>query len=157
MGKEAFMAAKRTPREQRQVDGLVQSPLTENDEYVVPIIAEELRVGKRVRRIGAVQVHKTVSQRVECVNVDLTTETAIVERIPVNVYVEEAPSITYEDDMIIVPVLEEVLVVEKKLLLKEKIKIRRQREHKQHTEHVTLRLEDVAIQREGDVPTNGAA
>lgn len=119
------------------------------ERYVVPILHEELQIGKRVKRIGGVQVHKTVHERVEVLNVPIRIETCEVERIPINMYVDEAPPIAYEGDDLIVPVLEEVLIVEKRLMLKEKIRIKRHKQMATHAEHVTLREEHVEVTRDG--------
>lgn len=127
----------------------------EAERYVVPILHEELQVGKRVKRIGGVQVHKTVHERVEILNVPIQIETAEVERIPVNMYVDEAPPIAYDGDDLIIPVLEEVLVVEKRLMLKEKIRIKRHKQTANHSEHVTLREEQVTVTRDGGLNGNG--
>ena len=52
-------------------------------------------------------------------------ETVEVTRVPIDKVVETAPEIRTDGDVTIVPVLEEVLVVEKRLVLKEELHIRR--------------------------------
>jgi stress response protein YsnF len=52
--------------------------------------------------------------------------------------VDAAPPVRTEGDVTIVPVLEEVLVVEKRLVLKEELRIRRSR--RQETEEIPVRL-----------------
>ena len=57
-----------------------------------------------------------------------------------------------EEDTLIIPVLEEVLVVEKRLLLKEEVRITK-REETHTPQRVTLRREEAAVERinrEGD-------
>jgi stress response protein YsnF len=50
-----------------------------------------------------------------------------------------------------VPVLEEVLVVEKRLMLREEVRITRCRTVRHHVEHVTLRTEEARVLRaDGD-------
>ncbi|MDX5345618.1 MAG: YsnF/AvaK domain-containing protein, partial [Hymenobacteraceae bacterium] len=64
----------------------------------------------------------------------------------VNKYVDEAPPATrYEGDTMIVPVLKEVLVVEKKLLLVEEVHIKKQQLQTEEKQQVTLRKEDVSV------------
>ncbi|HYO80442.1 MAG TPA: DUF2382 domain-containing protein [Bryobacteraceae bacterium] len=57
----------------------------------------------------------------------LFTEEAEVKRVSVNRMVTEAPQTRIEGEVTIVPVVEEVLVIEKRLLLKEEIHIVRRR------------------------------
>ena len=57
----------------------------------------------------------------------LFSEEADVRRVPVNRVITEIPQTRQEGDVTIVPVVEEVLVVEKRLLLKEEIHIERKR------------------------------
>jgi stress response protein YsnF len=62
--------------------------------------------------------------------------------------VETAPGIRTEGDVTIVPVLEEVLVVEKRLLLKEELHIRRGVETETVEVPVTLRKQRAVVERE---------
>ena len=48
-----------------------------------------------------------------------------IERVQIDREVSSAPDIRTEGDLTIVPVLEEILVVEKRLVLREEIRIRR--------------------------------
>jgi stress response protein YsnF len=53
----------------------------------------------------------------------------------------------YEGDTLIIPVIEEVLVVEKKLLLKEEVHITKYVGETQQEKTVTLRSEEVSVER----------
>ncbi len=57
----------------------------------------------------------------------LFVENAQVERVPVNRIVDGPVATRREGDVTIIPVVEEVVLVEKKLLLKEEIRVTRQR------------------------------
>jgi uncharacterized protein (TIGR02271 family) len=70
-----------------------------------------------------------------------------VEHISVNRPVEGPISVRYEDDTIIVPIMEEVLVVQKQLILKEEIHIRKRRIETHQPQQVTLRREEAHIDR----------
>jgi hypothetical protein len=56
---------------------------------VLPVVDEELRVGKRVVETGRVRVTKRVHEREELVDEPLVREEYDVERVPVNVFVDE--------------------------------------------------------------------
>jgi len=116
---------------------------------VIPVIEETIRVEKREFESGKVVVHKTVVERDEAVEILLRQQDLSVERVPVGRVVSEAPQTRQEGDILIVPILEEVLVVEKRLMLKEELHIRKQ--SSERTEHQTVRLrsEQVKIEQTG--------
>lgn len=57
----------------------------------------------------------------------LFTDEVSVERVPVNRIVDAVPETRQEGDVTIIPVIEEVITVEKRLLLREEVRIRRSR------------------------------
>ncbi|WP_345225076.1 YsnF/AvaK domain-containing protein [Hymenobacter koreensis] len=113
-------------------------------EVVVPVIAEQLRVEKERVETGKVRVSKQVHEEYQVVEMPLVHEELNVEHVPINQYVETPPPpVRYEGTTMIMPVLREVLVVEKRLLLVEEVRISR-REVTTHTaEQVTLRHEQI--------------
>lgn len=86
---------------------------------------EQLRVEKRRVPTGRVRVHTKMDIVNEHVVQELKAERFDITKVPVNSYVEAPPPIRVEGDVTIIPVLEEVLVIETKLLLKEEIHVRR--------------------------------
>jgi stress response protein YsnF len=91
----------------------------------LPLSEELLHVDKRRVPTGRVRVHTKADVANQLVSQELKAEQLDVCRVPINSYVEEAPSIRTEGDVTIIPILEEVLVVETKLLLKEELRVRR--------------------------------
>jgi stress response protein YsnF len=63
--------------------------------------------------------------------------------------VDIAPEVRTEDGVVIVPVLEEVLVVEKRLFLKEELHIRRSVTQEEVEVPITLRKQRAVIERLG--------
>ena len=120
---------------------------------VIPVVEEALRVEKREVESGRVVVHKTVTERDEVAEVSLRKQDLVVERVPVGCVVSEAPQTRQEGDTLIVPILEEVLVVEKRLVLKEELHIRKQSSERMERQTVRLRREQAEIKQTGrDVP-----
>ncbi len=117
---------------------------------VIPVIQETVRIEKRLVETGRVVVHKTVTERDETVEAMLARQDLSVERIPVGRVVTEAPASRQEGDTLIVPVLEEVLVVEKRLMLKEELHIRTANSQQAVQETVRLRSEKVTIEQSGE-------
>jgi uncharacterized protein (TIGR02271 family) len=114
---------------------------------VLPVMEETLTVDTRPVETGRVRIRKVVHAREELVDPPLLREDVIIERVPVNRVVEGPVPVRYEGDTVIVSVLEEVLVVETRLLLKEEVHITTRRTETHTPTRVTLRHEDVTIER----------
>jgi len=97
-------------------------------EAVIPLVEETLLVGKRQVETGRVRVSVTTDVQEQVVRETLRSEKAEIERVPVGRQIAEgepAPTVRQEPDgTVVVPVLEEVLVVERRLVLKEEIRMR---------------------------------
>ena len=83
----------------------------------------------------------------------LTHETVEVERVPIGRPVVGRPPIREEGDTTILSVVEEIVVVERRLILKEEVHIRRVRVDERHRETVTVRDQDVVISRSEPGPS----
>jgi uncharacterized protein (TIGR02271 family) len=116
---------------------------------VVPVVAEQLEVQKRMVEAGGVRVRKTVSEREEVVDEPLLREEVQVRRVPVGRVVEGPVPVRHVGDTIIVSLLEEVLVVEKRLMLKEELHITKERVETYRPQRVTLRTEEAVVERVG--------
>lgn len=116
---------------------------------IIPVIEETVEVGKRVVDTGrGVRLRKHVSEREERIDPPLEQDELIVERVPVDRIVSgPEPLQHYEGETLVVPVLEEVLVLEKKLRLKEEVRITRRKRQVHAPQTVTLRSEEVSVER----------
>jgi uncharacterized protein (TIGR02271 family) len=117
---------------------------------VVPVVHEVLDVQKRWVESGRVRIRKVVHQHEEVVDEPLLHEEVEVERVAVNRPVDGPVAVRHEGDVMIVPVLEEVLVVEKRLMLKEELHIRRRRAEVSQPQRVALRTEEVTVEHVKD-------
>ena len=122
-------------------------PRTVPETLVLPLLAEAVDVARR-RVIGdTVRVATVTRQHEQLVDEALTHERVEIERVPVGRTVEAVPPVREEGDTTIMPVVEEVVVVERRLVLKEEIRIRRVRSTEHHRESVVLRTQDAVITR----------
>jgi stress response protein YsnF len=96
----------------------------EPTEVVIPLVEEILQVGKRAVEAGRVRVSVTTGTAEEIVHQTLRSRRADVERIAYGHEVQDVPQTREEDGVLIIPVVEEILVVEKRLVLKEEIRLR---------------------------------
>lgn len=125
-----------------------EEPLIGDDEeIVVPVVEETIDVQTRKVATGKVRITKVVHEREEAIDEPLLYETVDVERVKIDRVVDGPVAMRQEGDTLIIPILEEVLVVEKRLILKEEVRITRRRTTKHHSEQITLRSEEPAVER----------
>jgi len=116
----------------------------------IPLVEERLSIEKRQVESGRLRVRISVDQREERVPVSLAHDEVEIERVPKNVALSELPSVRLEGNVTIIPVVEEVVVVEKRLVLVEEIHVRRRTGSSTEEIPVTLRSEQASIERDGD-------
>ena len=126
-------------------DELVARRATE--ELVLPLAAEEIVVGRRRVEGRTVRVVTGTREHEHLVEEALTHERVEIEHVAVDRFVDAIPSPRVEGDTTILSVVEEVVVLERRLLLKEEIRIRRVRVTDLHRETVVLREQfaDVSV------------
>ena len=118
----------------------------------IPLVEERISIGKREVECGRVRVHVTVEERQETVTEELLRDDLQIERVPRNVRLTEVPHVRLEGNTTIVPVVEEVVVVEKALMLVEEIHISRRSVSEPTEIPVTVRAERARIERTGVEP-----
>ena len=126
---------------------LEASALEAGGEVVLREVEERLSVGKRVRETGRVRVTRRVDAHTEVADEPLRRERVEVERVPVGRYVEAAEAVRDEGGVTVIPVYEEVLVVQKRLRLKEEVRITKRVEEAREPQEVTLRRATVEVER----------
>jgi stress response protein YsnF len=90
----------------------------------------------------------TVDEREEIVTEQLMRDDLQIEHVPKNVRVSEVPQVRVEGNTTIVPVVKEVVVVEKALMLVEEIRISRHSVAEHREIPVTLRSERAHVERD---------
>jgi uncharacterized protein (TIGR02271 family) len=113
----------------------------------IGLAEEQLEISKREVERGRVVVRTRVEERDEIAEIALQQQDVTIERVPRGVPIETAPAEREEDGVLIIPVVEEQLVVTKQLILKEEIRITRHRRTELVREPVRLRSEQVEIER----------
>jgi uncharacterized protein (TIGR02271 family) len=148
---EALLAEQRNSERRRLVGDaavdLTQEKMTNGEPLVIPVIEEKLEVKTRSRITDVVEIRKTVHERTELVDQPLHAEEIEVERVPVNRFVDAPVSVRQEEDTLIIPLLEEVLVVEKRLLLREEVHVKTVRKELHDPQEVVLHEERVEVVR----------
>ncbi|MCJ2019541.1 YsnF/AvaK domain-containing protein [Methylobacterium sp. E-065] len=124
--------------------------VTVGEEVVLPLIEESARIDKRAVETGRVRVSTQTETVEQVLRESLRSDTVAVTRVPVNRTLadgETLPVIHEEGGVTIIPVLEEILVVEKRLVLKEEVHIRRSSADEDVEVPVTLRKQRAVVER----------
>jgi uncharacterized protein (TIGR02271 family) len=115
---------------------------------VLPIVEEKVEITKKVIDKAKVRLSKVVSEHTETFNLPISEDEITVTRVPRNVIVDSAPEgVRYEGNVMIIPVLKEVAVVEKRILLVEEIHVVKNINQKIETKEVVLREEKLQVER----------
>jgi stress response protein YsnF len=120
------------------------------DTLTVPVVREEVQVDKRLVDTGrGVRIHKTVAELPCHIDERLLRDEVEVSHVPVDriVPLDAAPATRYEGETLVIPILEEVLVVERRVRIKEELHITRTRHEEHHAETVMLKAEQVSVER----------
>jgi len=117
------------------------------DQEVIPLHEEQVSIGTRRVVTGRVKVATVTHSREELVEQLLRKERVEIERVPVGQVVQEVPQVREEGDVTIIPVVEETVFVQRRLVLKEEVRIRRTYETQNYQERVALRRQEAVITR----------
>ena len=109
---------------------------------------EELEIGKRKVETGRVRIGKLVREHEEKVEARLLHEEVEVKRVPIGRVLAAPVHPHYDGDVLVIPVLEERVEVQKRLVLVEELHVRRRPVERAHSERVVLRSEEPVIERE---------
>jgi uncharacterized protein (TIGR02271 family) len=120
----------------------------EQGDVRIPIVEERLHTEKRRVETGKVRVRTVVEEEEQTVRESLARTHVEVERVPMDVEVSEVPPVREENGVTIVPVVREVLVVTKKLILTEEVRLKRSTSFEDHAQPVTLRMQRAVIERD---------
>ena len=117
------------------------------DRIVLPLHQETLTVDRHRVETGVVRVSTVTREHEAIVDETLAGQQVEIQRVPIGRPIEAIPPIREEGDTTIIPVVEEIIVVEKRLILKEEVHLRRVHVTKQHRETVILRQQEPVIAR----------
>ena len=126
------------------------SPISQEETVVtetIPLSEETLHLDKRRVTTGRVRISTKTDVVEELARASLDREAVEVTRVPVDRIVDQAPAIRTENDVMIIPIMEEVLVVEKRLLLKEELHVRKTTTQEDVELPVELRKQRAVVER----------
>ena len=121
----------------------------EEEVAAIPLVEERVSVTKRQVESGRRRIRISVEEREERVPVELSHDEVEIERVPKNIPLQSLPSVRLEGTTTVIPVVEEMVVVEKQLVLVEEIHVRRKSTKEVQEVPVSLRAEKVSIEEDG--------
>lgn len=114
----------------------------------VPVLQEDVAVTVREVPRERVRVRRRVVTDHREVSTPVWVERVEVERVPRGVIVDRAPPSRHDGDTLVIPIVEEVPVVETRLVLREELRVRVIREREIVHQRVAVRRHEVEIERE---------
>jgi len=130
--------------------GEAPTRLATGETHTIPVVEETARIEKQAVDTGRVRVRTETETHDQVLRENLRSDSVAVTRVPVNRTLAEgeaAPVARVEDGVTIIPVLEEILVVEKRLVLKEEVHIRQASADEDVEVPVTLRRQRAVVER----------
>ena len=116
---------------------------------VIPVVEEQIEISKREVETERLRLQKRVSEHEQTVDEPLFADEITIERVSINRFIDEpTPArIRVEGETTVIPLFEERIVLQKRLLLREEVRITKRRIERRAPQTVTLRREEVTVER----------
>lgn len=118
----------------------------------IPVVAETVTVAVRERERERVRVDRSVVEETRTIEIPIRVERIEIERVAVDRVVDEIPAPRQEGDTLIVPCVEEEVVVTKRLRLREELHIRKVIEERHEERSVDVRRQQADVTHEPPSP-----
>lgn len=124
------------------------------ERVTVPLAEEHVTVHKTARVTSGVRVRKTVEETLQDIDETVNTQDVTVERVVIGRWVDQAPPQRQDGDTTIIPIVEEVAVIETRLRLVEEIRVTRTSATRRLRTAVPVRRERAVLEDVTDTKTN---
>lgn len=118
-----------------------------SEKIVLPVLEEEIVSIKQNKITCRVKIDIETIETEHLENVQLFHQTIEITHKPIGQIVETAPEIRQEGQTMIIPVIEEIAVIVKKLFLKEEIHIHQSQTSENKKISLSLKKQQVKIER----------
>jgi len=140
------MSSLKRPRSNATQHDALNADTTPADEQTLELREERLVARKELLEVGEVEVRTEIDEVPGRLEVDALREEVEVDHEPVGQVVSERDKPWEEDGVLVVPIYEEQLVVTKRLVLRERLRIRRVGVTERHLFQDTLRRERLVVE-----------
>jgi uncharacterized protein (TIGR02271 family) len=127
--------------------------MEDRERETIPLVEETLSVETRQVETGRVRIRTIVEERTELARADLAREDVDIVRVPIGREIDAMPAVRDEGGILVIPVVEEILVVEKRLFLREELHVTRTRTVDSTETPVRLRRTEAVVERVPTPPT----
>ena len=124
-------------------------------EVVLPLRTEAVTTSRNQIAKSVVRVATVTREHEHFIDEELSHEHVEIERVLIERQVDAIPPVREEGITTVVPVMEEVVVIERRLILKEEIRVTPVRSTEHQRESVMLRKQDAVITRTEAGPETG--
>jgi uncharacterized protein (TIGR02271 family) len=112
---------------------------------VLQLLAEDATVERQTVETGRVRVATVTHTRDHLIDELLARTSVEVKRVPIGRVIDAIPPVKDDADLTVIPIVEETLVVERRLVLKEEVHIRRRKTTERYQETVQLRHQTAEV------------
>lgn len=124
--------------------------LDESTTVVIPVAEEHLDVGKREVETGRLRIQKRVSVHEQTIDEPLFADEITIERVAINRVIDAPTSARVEGETTVIPLFEEQIVLQKRLVLREEVRVTKRRIERRAPQTVAVRREEVIVERVSD-------
>jgi uncharacterized protein (TIGR02271 family) len=124
------------------------------ESLTIPVVAEQAFANVREVEQGRAVIEKRVETVPHVATIDIGTDEVDVERVRLDQDVDQPPVVRQEGDTLIIPVVEEVLVVTKRYVVREEVRVTKRRVVHRETLRENLQREVVDVHEERDESTD---
>jgi stress response protein YsnF len=114
-------------------------------QLTIPIVEEQVEVDTRIVELGHVTVQKKVDEFLDERAISLRHQQVEVERVPVDRIIDEIIEPYLDGDVYVVPIIEEEIVITRRLRLKEELRVQRTIGHHEESIRTPFRRERVVV------------
>lgn len=123
------------------------------EQEMLSLHPESLAVSRRPVAENVVRVAAVTREHEHLVDEVLSHERVAIEHVPIGRQVDAVPPVREEGSTTVLPVVEEEVIVKRRLVLKEEIRITRVRVTARHRENMMLRCQNGVITRTEAAPS----
>jgi len=120
---------------------------SDSEPVVIPVAREDAAIHRERVETGVVRVRKIVHERTELIDEPMLHDEVDIEHVAINRPVQAPEPPREEGDVLVIPVYEEVVTVQRQWILKEEVRLRRREVRTRHREEVVLRGEEAVVER----------
>ena len=113
----------------------------------IPVVEETVTVDRRRNVTGVVRASTVTHEDVVVVDEPMLSEQVNIERVPIDRFVDAPLPVRQEGETTIIPVVEEVVVVEKRLKLVEEVRLTKRQTIKHKPQTIAARRQEVIVDR----------